>query len=288
MYMFSNAKGNFTSAWKSCNAMGLSLLSLESLEKNKCLTKRIREYALLIQNNAYWTSGTNGDCHEKFSWCSKGSNFAQKNLTSWKSGEPNLEKGECVFVEIIRNGTDALSAMAVSNCSEQRNFVCEGKLKGTVLDIMQAECMEMWKIKQADIDLLFLGFRNYTQKLKCFMKCIGEDRNLFFNGQIVPIQMLQLMEIATQDSPSELDQGFNGYLQCSSINGTDECDLAAKTYDCGVEKIPNVTQKMVDVGKGSPVVLIPPIKCVPVLRSCQTVSTYTCNAFVGPILFCFY
>ncbi|XP_059479104.1 uncharacterized protein LOC132198857 [Neocloeon triangulifer] len=277
MYMFSKEKANYTFAWKTCNSIGLSLLSLDSPEKNKCLTKRIREYVLLIQSSGYWTSGTNANCREKFFWCSKGSNFAPKYVT-WKSGEPSLEKGECVSVEINRNGTEELSVLAVSNCSEQRNFVCEGRQKGTELDGMQAECMATWDITQADVDLLFHGSRNYSQRIKCFMKCIGENRNLFFDGKIDPIQMLRLMEIATQDTPSAMDQGLNGYVQCSSITGNDECDLAAKTYDCGVEKIPNVTQQMVTVGKGSAVVFTPPIKCVPVLRSCVTADSVPCVA----------
>jgi len=35
----------------------------------------------------------------------------------------------------------------------------------------------------------------------------------------------------------------------------DECAAAAATYDCGVEKMPELTQKMVEQGKGSNVVV---------------------------------
>ncbi|XP_059489968.1 uncharacterized protein LOC132205109 [Neocloeon triangulifer] len=90
--------------------------------------------------------------------------------------------------------------------------------------------------------------------------------------------MLKLMELVTQDTPSTMDQGFKVYDQCSTVTGNDECDLAARTYDCGVEKMPNITQNMVNVGKGSPVVLTPPIECVPVLRSCVTANSVSCVA----------
>jgi len=35
----------------------------------------------------------------------------------------------------------------------------------------------------------------------------------------------------------------------------DECEVASATYDCGVEKLPAITQNMVAVGKGDNVVV---------------------------------
>lgn len=36
----------------------------------------------------------------------------------------------------------------------------------------------------------------------------------------------------------------------------DECSAAAASYDCGADKVPEITQKMVEVGKGSSVEVI--------------------------------
>jgi hypothetical protein len=35
------------------------------------------------------------------------------------------------------------------------------------------------------------------------------------------------------------------------IVAADDCAAAAAIYDCGVEKMPNITRKMVEAGKGS-------------------------------------
>jgi hypothetical protein len=37
--------------------------------------------------------------------------------------------------------------------------------------------------------------------------------------------------------------------------GEDECAIAANTYDCGMEKLPDITQKMVDRAEGNTTVV---------------------------------
>ncbi|XP_059472478.1 uncharacterized protein LOC132194903 [Neocloeon triangulifer] len=103
------------------------------------------------------------------------------------------------------------------------------------------------------------------------MKCLGEDKKIFMGGKLNAGETLRMMEIATQDTPDQMEKGFNGFSQCSSQTGVDECAVAAASYDCGVEKIPDITKKMVANGKGSPVELIPSVPCVPA-RNCITDS----------------
>jgi hypothetical protein len=40
----------------------------------------------------------------------------------------------------------------------------------------------------------------------------------------------------------------------------DECATAADTYKCGADKAPDIVQDMVDIAKGSPVIVI--LKCI--------------------------
>jgi hypothetical protein len=40
-------------------------------------------------------------------------------------------------------------------------------------------------------------------------------------------------------------------MNCNRVVAADECAAAAAAYDCGVEKMPNITKKMVEAGKGS-------------------------------------
>jgi hypothetical protein len=44
---------------------------------------------------------------------------------------------------------------------------------------------------------------------------------------------------------------MNSTVDYYFLVAADECAAAAAAYDCGVEKMPNITQKMVEAGKGS-------------------------------------
>lgn len=70
--------------------------------------------------------------------------------------------------------------------------------------------------------------------------------------------------------------------------GEDECAIASNTYDCGMEKLPDITKKMIDKAEGNTTVVrkhvslymranynfsqyIPPLDCLP-RRYCFTDS----------------
>lgn len=57
----------------------------------------------------------------------------------------------------------------------------------------------------------------------------------------------------------------------------DECAAAAAAYDCGVEKMPNITKKMVEAGKGSNVEVLAKVFTNPVLMQLSFRLRYQCN-----------
>jgi hypothetical protein len=90
-----------------------------------------------------------------------------------------------------------------------------------------------------------------------------------------PLETLKLIELATQEEPARMDRGFTAYSECSNIgtysNNTrikfyfhkfyttasdDECATAGDIYKCGIDKVPDVVEDMVDIAKGGPEIVI--------------------------------
>jgi hypothetical protein len=98
----------------------------------------------MLSDGDYWTSGTDVDCPDKFTWCSKEAQFASSQV-QWKSGHPST--GDCVHVQ-IRNGSQNGTVFGTSDCGEKFNFVCEMRQKGTEGRALAVECMALWDVTE--------------------------------------------------------------------------------------------------------------------------------------------
>jgi hypothetical protein len=109
----------------------------------------------MLENGDYWTSGTDSECPEKFTWCSKEAQFASSQVT-WKTGHPSTA-GDCVYVQ-IKNGTQNGTVFGTSDCNERKKFVCEVRHKGAEGRALAVECMALWDITE--------GLK-FTKECKC-------------------------------------------------------------------------------------------------------------------------
>ncbi|XP_065345907.1 uncharacterized protein LOC135943349 [Cloeon dipterum] len=105
---------------------------------------------------------------------------------------------------------------------------------------------------------------------------------MFKSGGVSGIDMLRQVEIAAEDDPVKMEQGFAAYDGCSSKKSDDECVSAYDTYKCGLEKEPDLVAKIVQNNaqsdiKASPVAS-PPLPCVPKRRSCWMSDRYPCTS----------
>ncbi|CAB3386909.1 Hypothetical predicted protein [Cloeon dipterum] len=273
-FLFYNiTKMDWGSALDLCCSLGLTLTSLESADKTKCFSKIVTRYAPLTVGD-FWLSGTDLGCDSNFRWCSLGRDFVDPELR-WKQGHPKAGL-DCVYVE-ARNGSMMLAS---ANCDEQKLFVCEVRKKGTSQVALQNECLEIWQITSAELDLLsnaaaFLT-ANISLELKCFLKCIGVKVGMFDVGGLNAIAMLRQAELASMEEPEKLEQGFVAFDECSGKNADDECVTAYDTYKCGLEKTPDLVSNMVSNNLGSGPVIEPPTPCILKRRTCWLSNSFPC------------
>jgi hypothetical protein len=156
-------KGTFNEAWESCNSIGLSLLALDSFQKNRCFTNMTNsmvsvtyrkcmynihsiENAFRISDGDYWTSGTDAECPDNYFWCSKDSKFTASQI-AWQTGHPSASEGDCVHVQ-VKNGSQNGTVLGTSNCNEKKLYVCEIRQKGTEGRALAVECMSLWDVTE--------------------------------------------------------------------------------------------------------------------------------------------
>jgi hypothetical protein len=81
------------------------------------------EYDTVI-NVEHWTSATaGGGADGNLMWCN-GKTSLNIQETNWKSGQPNLADGKCVFVQ-FSNRTANLTTFSLGDCAQKRKFLCE-------------------------------------------------------------------------------------------------------------------------------------------------------------------
>ncbi|XP_065349815.1 uncharacterized protein LOC135945828 isoform X2 [Cloeon dipterum] len=278
---YTKTKSSWKNARDRCCAIGLNLTPIESSGKLNCISKLMTKFASLTVGD-YWLSGTNLGCTSNFRWCTLDRDFVNPELR-WKEGHP-VKGLNCVYLE-ARNES---SLLATADCAEEKNFLCDvGRSAASSQLQIQSECAEIWNISSYEIDLLSndsgLSSANVSLNLKCFLKCVGTEVGMFKSGGVSSIEMLRQVEIAAEDDPVKMEQGFIAYDGCSSKKSDDECVVAYETYKCGLKNEPDLVAKIVNNSAqsdnaSSVVAQPPPLPCVPKRRSCWMSDRYPCTS----------
>ncbi|XP_065351716.1 uncharacterized protein LOC135947075 isoform X2 [Cloeon dipterum] len=274
--MYTKTKSDWTNAWKQCCAVGLNLTSTESAGKLSCFSRIVTKFAPKTYGD-FWLAGTDVGCPSTFRWCPLNRNFINPEL-SWKEGHPK-EGLDCVYLE-ARNGSVLL---ATANCTEQKFFFCDLiKVAASSQRAIQNECADIWDITSEQIDNLlissFFNSLNITQNLRCFLKCIGVNLGMFELGGVNGIDLLRQIELAAEEDPVQMQNGFNAYDTCSGKKFDDECVTAEEIYKCGLQEAPDLVTKIVNNNNNNDSMLTPPLPCVPKPRSCWLSNLYPCIA----------
>jgi hypothetical protein len=66
-------------------------------------------------------------CQKQYGWCGKKSNPELVEV-NWAQGQPDQAAGDCVFARFSNSSVNE-SVMALENCSQKMNFVCEVRNK---------------------------------------------------------------------------------------------------------------------------------------------------------------
>ncbi|XP_059482507.1 uncharacterized protein LOC132200797 [Neocloeon triangulifer] len=92
-------------------------------------------------------------------------------------------------------------------------------------------------------------------RLKCFMKCLGENSGLIVNGKMVDTDVLAFLEKMAAGNLDELKKNMDVKDECEkSASGMDECDRAAQMIQCTKEKAPDVLNGVISaIDKSMPI-----------------------------------
>ncbi|XP_065345884.1 uncharacterized protein LOC135943331 [Cloeon dipterum] len=272
---YTKTKSTWKNARDQCCEIGLNLTSVESTGKLNCISKLITKYSWLTIGD-YWLSGTDLGCPSNFRWCSLDRDFVNPELI-WKEGHP-IKGLNCVYLE-ARNES---SLLATADCAEEKNFLCDIRRSAASAQLgTQNECAEIWNVTSSEVDFLLnataLGSANISLHLKCFLKCVGVDLGLYKSGGLSSIAVLLQIELASQEEPSKMEQGFVSFDECSGKKSDDECVNAYETFKCGLEKAPDTVVEMVKNNFENASMPSPPLPCVPKRRSCWLSERNSCK-----------
>ncbi|XP_065350661.1 uncharacterized protein LOC135946380 [Cloeon dipterum] len=267
---------DWTNAWKQCCDIGLNLTSMESAGKLSCFSRIVSKFAPKTYGD-FWLAGTDVGCPSTFRWCPLYRNFINPEL-KWKVGHPK-EGLDCVYLE-ARSGSVLL---ATANCTEQKLFFCDLiNVAASPNRAIQNECADIWEITSEQIDNLlissFFNSLNITQNLRCFLKCMGINIGMFELGGVNGIDLLRQIELAAEEDPVQMQNGFSAYDTCSGKKFDDECVTAEEIYKCGLKEAPDLVAKIVNNNNINEPMLAPPLPCVPKPRSCWLSKMYPCIA----------
>ncbi|XP_065341502.1 uncharacterized protein LOC135940506 [Cloeon dipterum] len=97
---------------------------------------------------------------------------------------------------------------------------------------------------------------NQRRNLKCYLRCCGKKGHVIKTGSLVTDEILRNLEDLTADDPQAMQDGFQNFDSCTSIQSTDECHLMAQMFQCGKKNDPDLTLELVTAIKGDATVSV--------------------------------
>ncbi|CAB3379238.1 Hypothetical predicted protein [Cloeon dipterum] len=269
-FLFSKEKATYFEARDKCCALNTRLLAIKTEAKRKCLTKMARDYPEIIGN--YWTSGADFGCPNNFRWCSVDRAFLRREI-NWGPGEPRVTKGDCVYVK-----TSALhpqnTTLHVGKCTDQMQYACEVRQSGTSVEAVQKECAELMVLSLDEVYALDIP-ENYTYRMKCYVKCLGDNLGMIVNNTLQEGNVLKLME--SSNEKSDMQKGYDAIQKCKNERvENDDCESAYRMYMCGKREAPVVFGKVVVYKFRIDGYVYPPVK-IEVPRICNMNQNVDCR-----------
>ncbi|XP_065338016.1 uncharacterized protein LOC135938329 [Cloeon dipterum] len=241
-YVFNSEKMNWLDAAKSCCAIGMKILSIEfDYEYNNLIAAANNSTSA---NGIFWTSGTDEGCEGNFGWCAV-NKLVRSQETKWQPGEPNNYAGKenCIFLSLSQTSATLYDA----DCSTSQMYICEARdttkttsSSGAMVD----ECGAAFNLSKDEIKQIF-NTTTYSLKIKCFLKCMGENGGFMLNGKLVDERILLMAEIMAANS-AILQENMIAVSTCSSKKGMDECDTASLIFQCGLENAPDLVANIIN------------------------------------------
>ncbi|XP_065336405.1 uncharacterized protein LOC135937222 isoform X1 [Cloeon dipterum] len=238
-------------AFAACCALDFKLLSLEQGYKYSFLARAFKN--LSITSGKFWTSGSDGGCEGKYGFCST-RRFANSNETFWMKNEPDdagSGNQNCLAVNAVNNQ----ALLSDEPCSAKLRYICEGRSTDKQ-KAHELECMAAYGVTAAELATLWTN-TNPSPRLQCFMKCYGEHTDLFIDGWINEPRVYSHVWAISRKSATTLEQNYATMDTCTKQSKPlpELCSRASGMLDCGLQKSPTETMKLVDMMEPTIIVL---------------------------------
>ncbi|XP_065341886.1 uncharacterized protein LOC135940771 [Cloeon dipterum] len=251
-------------AWNYCCSIGMKLASIEALEELSCLTNMVAKYPRAVYPDQcgrdFWTSGTNRGCPGAHVWCSDDEKLNKEEIANWKNGKmPSESADQCIFIN-LSNSTLSETYLGADSCNKQKQFLCEALQPGNKSVQIARSCSEIWNVTENEVNDIIMNpsgdVVNQTRNLKCYLRCCGKKGNVIKNGSLVTDEILRNLEDLTADDPQAMQNSFEKFDSCTSIQSTDECNTMAQMFQCGKKNDPDLTFGLVTAIKGDATVSV--------------------------------
>ncbi|CAB3367231.1 Hypothetical predicted protein [Cloeon dipterum] len=233
---------NFSGAMAACCEIGMSLLSLEYDYKYKSVIAAIKNN--VTSSDYFWTSGSDKGCESNYGYCTAKRLLRKEAI--WASGQPDNADGNESAVAVYI--TDAKAQLSDFNEESKYRYICEAS--SIARDTSKAksggsavrdECASIYNVSQAEIDTVLNNTNQLDLRLKCFLKCLGENSGLMINGKFLENEVLAILENLAHGNLEDLQKNMGIMDDCGKAStGMDECDKAAQMIGCSNEKAPDV------------------------------------------------
>ncbi|CAB3366541.1 Hypothetical predicted protein [Cloeon dipterum] len=263
-YLFSAETLDWLGAWKYCCSIGMKLASIEALEELNCLTNMVAKFPRAAYPDQcgrdFWTSGTNRGCPGAHFWCSDDEKLNTEELANWKNGQmPSESADQCIFIN-LSNSTLSDTHLGADACTNQKPFLCEALQPGTKSMQIERTCKEIWNVTDSEVNDIIMNpsgdVVNQRRNLKCYLRCCGKKGNVIKTGSLVKDTILRNLEDLTADDPEAMQNGFQNFDSCTSIQSTDECHTMAQMFQCGKKNDADLTLGLVTAIKGDATVSV--------------------------------
>ncbi|XP_059489233.1 uncharacterized protein LOC132204628 [Neocloeon triangulifer] len=264
LFSFPNKSTTYIGAMKACCEIGMTLLSLEYDYKYKSVIQAIKEN--VSSSDFFRTSGSDRGCESNFGYCTVNRTLRQKAV--WAPGQPDnadgYESSVVVFID------SAKAQLFDYNEDSKIRYICEVRDSSNASSggtAVQDECAAIYNVTQTEIDGLLNPSIKKGTRIRCFLKCLGENSGLMVNGKILENEILAILENIAAGNFDELKKSMEVMDECGkSTSGMDECDKAAQMIKCSSEKAPKVLKSVVmEMDKVMPVEKypLPPVAVCP-------------------------